>query len=76
MVKFTYNNAKNINTNYMLFEFNCYYHPHIFFKEHIDSYSQSKIAENFANKPKDLIKFVKKTFSMLKSFKSKLTTKV
>ena len=44
MAKFAYNNAKNANTNHMLFNLNRDFHLCIFFKEDINPHSQSKTA--------------------------------
>lgn len=45
MVEFAYNNTKNINTSYMLFEFNYKYHLYILFKENTDLWSKSLLAD-------------------------------
>ena len=45
MAKFVYNNAKNINFSYTLFELNCSYHSWIFYKKNIDLYSKSKLVD-------------------------------
>ena len=39
MAEFTYNNAKNASTGYMLFESNCGYHPWVFYEKDLDPYS-------------------------------------
>ena len=33
MAEFVYNNAKNANNSYILFQFNCKYYLHIFYKK-------------------------------------------
>ena len=33
MTKFAYNHQKNASTNYTTFEFNCRYHPQVFYKK-------------------------------------------
>ena len=39
MAKFAYNNAKNANNDYTLFELNCGYHPWMSYGEDINFYS-------------------------------------
>ena len=46
IVEFVYNNINNVNTGYMLFKLNYSYHPHIFYKENINSCPQSKLADD------------------------------
>ena len=41
MAEFAYNNTKNANINYTLFELNYGYYPHVFFKDNVDSCSKS-----------------------------------
>ena len=60
MAEFTYNNAKNASTNYMPFEFNYGYHPQISYEEDVNPYSQSKLAEELANKLRKLMSIYKK----------------
>ena len=36
MAEFAYNNAKNTNTSYTLFELNCSYYLKVFFEENVD----------------------------------------
>ena len=43
MVKFAYNNVKNIDINYISFELNYRYYFCIFYKKYLDFYSKSKI---------------------------------
>ena len=45
MAEFAYNNAKNTNTSYMLFELNYRYHPRVFYKKNFDFCSKSKSIE-------------------------------
>lgn len=44
ITKFAYNNTKNASTGYALFELNCDYHFCVSYKEDIDLYSKSKLA--------------------------------
>lgn len=44
MVKFVYNNTKNVNNSYTTFELNYGYHPHILFKKDIHPRSRSMVA--------------------------------
>ena len=55
MAEFTYNNAKNVNIGYMLFEFNCGYHLYIFYKKDFDSRSKLKIVKELSSKLWNLI---------------------
>ena len=55
MAEFTYNNAKNVNTDYTPFELNCGYHPCISYKEDLDPRSKSKIAKKLSSKLQNLI---------------------
>ena len=50
MAKFAYNNAQNANNGHTLFELNCEYHSLVFFKEDIDHYSESKLANELLAK--------------------------
>ena len=45
MAEFAYNNTKHTSTRYTLFDFNCGYHLRFFYKKDIDSYSESKAAD-------------------------------
>lgn len=40
--EFTYNNTKNTNSEYIFFELNCTYHPHLSYKDVIDPHSKYK----------------------------------
>ena len=55
MTKFIYNNAKKASTNHTFFELNCNYHLQIFFKNNVDLYSRSRLANELAKKLKELI---------------------
>ena len=44
MVEFAYTNAKNARIRYIFFEFNYKYYLYVFYKEDLDLYSKSKIA--------------------------------
>lgn len=48
MAKFTYNNAKNIDNCYTLFELNGDYHPRIFFEDKVDPHLRSRLADKLA----------------------------
>ena len=62
MAKFIYNNAKNASTNYMPFELNCRYHPRDFYKEDLDSRSQSKTAKKLSSKLRSLMAACQQNF--------------
>ena len=55
MMEFAYNNAKHTSMGSMLFEFNCGYHPHVFYKKDIEPRSKSKAADEFIKELKNLI---------------------
>lgn len=46
MIKFAYNNTKNISNGYTPFKLNCGYHFCIVYKKNINPYSKSKMADN------------------------------
>ena len=48
MVKFAYNNSKNVNTGHVPFELNCGYYPYVFFKDECDTCSRSFLAKGLA----------------------------
>lgn len=55
MTEFIYNNAKNANTEYLLFELNCSYYFCISYKKKINLYFRSKLTNNLAKKFKKYI---------------------
>ena len=55
MAEFTYNNAKNSNTNHILFEFNCNYYPRVFLEENVDSRLKFCFANKLAKNLRELI---------------------
>ena len=55
MAEFAYNNAKNANTGYILFEFNCGYHPKVSFAENIDLRLKSHSANKLTEELRELI---------------------
>ena len=55
MAEFAYKNIKNASTGHTLFELNCGYHPQILYKENVDSYSQSKSADELLAELRELI---------------------
>ena len=55
MAQFVYNNAKNVNTGHTLFELNCGYNPHVFYKENTDPCSQSKTADKLSIELEELM---------------------
>ena len=50
MAEFAYNNAKNISTGYTPFEFNCGYHPRVFYEEDLNPYPKSRTVEKLSFK--------------------------
>ena len=55
MAEFTYNNAINASTSYILFEFNYRYYPHVFYEKNLDLCSKLKTAKELSSKLQDLI---------------------
>ena len=55
MAEFAYNNTKNANTSYILFELNCGYHPRILYKEEINPHFKSKSADKLLVELRKLI---------------------
>ena len=55
IAKFAYNNAKNASTSYTPFEFNCGYHPRVFYKEDLDPRSKSRTAEELSSELRELM---------------------
>ena len=55
MAEFVYNNAKNASTGHTPFEFNCGFHPQVFFKDAVDPCSRSCSANELAKKLRELI---------------------
>ena len=53
IVKFAYNNTKNLSTNYTPFELNCSYYLCIFFEENTNPRSQSKSTNELSAKLRD-----------------------
>ena len=56
MANFTYNNAKNVSTNYTVFELNCGYHSKVLFKKDVNLCLKSCSADKLAKKLRELIK--------------------
>ncbi len=56
IVEFAYNNAKNINISYTLFEFNYKYYPRVSFKDEINFYLRSYFTKKLVDKLRELIK--------------------
>ena len=55
MIKFIYNNTKNVSTGYTPFELNCGYHPQILYKEEVNLCSKFKLADKLLAKLRELI---------------------
>ena len=55
MAKIAYNNIKNVNIDYTLFELNYGYHSWVFYKKDLDFYSKSKSVEKSSFKLQNLI---------------------
>ena len=55
MVEFAYNNAKHASKVYTLFELNCRYHLHVFYKDNIIPDSKSKVVDELTKELRNLI---------------------
>ena len=55
IAEFTYNNAGNINTGYIQFEFDYRYHLRVLFKEETNSSSKSHFVNKLAEELRKLI---------------------
>ncbi len=53
--EFAYNNIKDANTGYIIFELNYKYHPRVFFGDETNSYSRSYSANKLGDKLRELI---------------------
>lgn len=68
MAKFAYNNIKNTSTSNTSFELNYSYHSRAFYKENIDSRSQSKSANEIVIELQYLIVVSKNNLEYAKEF--------
>ena len=55
MAEFAYNNFKNASTSYTPFELNCSYHLQMLYKDKVDHYSQSMLADDLLAELRELI---------------------
>ena len=55
MGEFAYNNAKNTSTSHTLFELNCGYHSRVLFKENVDLWFKSMLADKLLSKLQKLM---------------------
>ena len=55
MAEFSYNNAINASTGYMLFELNCGYYPQILYKKKIDPRFKLKSADKLLAELRELM---------------------
>lgn len=62
---FTYNNTKNINTSYKLFELNYSYYPYISYKKEVNLRFKSKLVKKLSTKLKILLLYIEKTYIIL-----------
>ncbi len=75
MAEFAYNNAKNPNTSYTPFEFNCGYHSKVLFEEDVNPYLRSRYADKLAKKRKELIEVYYQNLLIQRSCRRELTIK-
>ena len=55
IAEFAYNNAKNANTDHVLFELNYGFHPQVFFENDVDPRSRSRSADKLAKEIRELM---------------------
>ncbi len=55
MAKFAYNNIKNVNTGYTPFELNCGFYPRVSFKNNVDPFFKSRLANKLADELRELM---------------------
>ena len=55
MVKFAYNNAKNVSTGHILFELNCNYYLWMLYEKKIDICSKFKLVDKLSVELRELI---------------------
>ena len=75
MAKFDYNNAKNLSTSYMPFKLNCGYHPCVFFEEHTNLCSQSKLADKLLAELQDLMTICRENLHHAQKFQKRAHNK-
>ena len=68
MAEFTYNNGKNASTSHTPFKLNCGYHLRIWYKEEVDSYSKSKLADKLLAELKELMIVCRKNLHHAQKF--------
>ena len=73
MMEFAYTNTKNRSISHKRFELNCKDHPCVSFGDHADFYSRSCLVEELVEKLKNMMS--SKTYSILKNYKNKYTTR-
>ena len=71
MVEFVYNNAKNASTGHTPFEFNCGYHPRLFFEEDTNLCSWSKTAKELSSKLRELMTVYQKNLYHAQEFQKR-----
>lgn len=73
MAEFVYSNAKNTSTGHTLFELNSWFYLLVSFKEDLNPYSRSHMANKLADKLKDLIEiFLSESISCIGAIKKNL----
>lgn len=60
IAKFVYNNTKNISNRYILFKLKYRYYFYVLFEKNTNFYFRSKLANEIANKLKNLINICQK----------------
>ena len=71
MAEFTYNYAKNTNTDHISFKLNYVYYPCVFYKKDLNSHTKSKTARKLFSELQTSRPFTNKTFTTSKNFRSK-----
>ena len=75
MIKFAYNNAKNLSTGHMLFKLNCGYHLCVSFEKSTNTHSQSKSEDVLSAELQDLMTVCQKNFYHAQEFQKQAHNK-
>lgn len=73
---FTYNNAKNLNINYLIFELNCIYYSYISYQKNVNSCFEFKSAKKLLTKLKNLMIICQNYFHYTQKLENKLIIRV
>lgn len=73
--KFVYNNAKKANINYTPFELNYGFKSQVLFKEKVEPFFKSYLANKLVDELKELMKIYYQIYSIYRNYKRKLMIK-